>query len=161
MSSPMARERLEITDVDGFNSETKLTTENKLLKSGCYVSTLLGFVFVMLAVAIAVGVGVIVYFASGREVICQCGSSEVSSIDVISPLEMRKCVRLAEKKDHKVCKCSLLLRRCNHQPSSLSTLFLLEEVITNRVHSLNVLFLCEKIITNRLNSLIFFSSVKK
>ncbi|XP_071098196.1 aminopeptidase Ey-like [Haliotis cracherodii] len=55
--------------------------------SGCFVSAVHGFILLLLGVAIAVGVGVLVHFAGGRELVCQCGQA---STPIQSPEAIRQ-----------------------------------------------------------------------
>ncbi|CAH1790157.1 unnamed protein product [Owenia fusiformis] len=55
--------------------------------SGCYITTVTGFILVLLAIAIAVGVGLIVFFASpSKEQKCICEYPEIPDTGTTAPL---------------------------------------------------------------------------
>ncbi|KAK7002553.1 hypothetical protein BgiMline_003954 [Biomphalaria glabrata] len=83
----MLSQKFELTNLS--NSQTDLTAirDNR---SGCHVSALDDFVFLMLSAA--VGVGVIVHFAGGnREVVCRC------HLETILSGQISECLKLASQ----------------------------------------------------------------
>ncbi|KAI8743539.1 aminopeptidase N, partial [Biomphalaria glabrata] len=94
----MPSQKFELTDLS--NSQTDLTAMRDS-RSGCHVSALAGFVFLMLSAAVAVGVGVIVHFAGGnREVVCRCDP------ETILGGQISECLKLASQGHREICeKC--------------------------------------------------------
>uniref|UniRef100_A0A2C9KZ26 Uncharacterized protein n=1 Tax=Biomphalaria glabrata TaxID=6526 RepID=A0A2C9KZ26_BIOGL len=94
----MPSQKFELTDLS--NSQTDLTAMRDN-RSGCHVSALAGFVFLMLSAAVAVGVGVIVHFAGGnREVVCRCDP------ETILGGQISECLKLASQGHREICeKC--------------------------------------------------------
>lgn len=63
-------ESFDFHNIDGNSS---MNDSRNSGKSGCYVSTVTGFVLTLLAACLAVGVGLIVHFSgSSRSVDCKC-----------------------------------------------------------------------------------------
>lgn len=98
----MAGERLELSDIGRYDSESKLTNGQSMKGGGCYLSTVVGFALVLLAVAIAVGVGIVVYFAAGREVVCNCGVSNDGGMFSNAQV-LQQCQSLARNGEQQIC----------------------------------------------------------
>ncbi|KAH9512376.1 hypothetical protein Btru_039351 [Bulinus truncatus] len=94
----MPSQKFELSDIN--TSQTNLTGLRED-RSGCRVSALAGFVFLMLAAAVAVGVGIIVHFAGGnREVVCRCDPETVLGGQI------SECLKLASLGHTEICeKC--------------------------------------------------------
>lgn len=100
----MAGERLELSDVGRYSSESNLTNGNKFTRGGCYVSRPLGIFLVVLAIAIAVGVAVVGYFVAARDPACKLGTNVETYDGPVSSELKQQCVSLAEKGESNICK---------------------------------------------------------
>lgn len=70
-------------DFELRESQSELTSVGNAKKSGCVVSTVMGFVLVLLAILITVVVGLIVFFAvDGNKP--ECVNDDVSGVNVLA-----------------------------------------------------------------------------
>ncbi|KAH9512377.1 hypothetical protein Btru_039352 [Bulinus truncatus] len=110
----MPSQNFDVGDINaGHDHPTALHKD----RSGCRVSALAGFVFLMLAAAVAVGVGIIVHFAGGnREVVCRCDP------ETILGGQVSECLKLASLGHTEICeKCPAKTSGTTTTPAQGST----------------------------------------
>ncbi|KAK3769904.1 hypothetical protein RRG08_048116 [Elysia crispata] len=106
----MTSERFELTASSKYNSDVNLTmgSEGSSRQGGCKVSLPMGFVLLLLAVLIAVGVGLIVFFATDKDIVCDCGGTGTGSLSVADALSgvQEQCEQYALDGQPEICtKC--------------------------------------------------------
>ncbi|XP_067653154.1 aminopeptidase N-like [Haliotis asinina] len=63
-------------------------------QTGCYISTIHGFILLLVAVVVALLVGIVVHFAGGKDLVCQCDTS----LGVGTPEAIRQmCIDMVQK----------------------------------------------------------------
>ncbi|XP_059164131.1 aminopeptidase N-like [Physella acuta] len=87
----MSSQSYELKDASDSQSDSPVLPR---ARRGCFIGPVLGFLLTLLAVACAIGVGVLVYFASSRNIQCQCRTNE--SVEAA-------CMNLASSGDKNVC----------------------------------------------------------
>ncbi|XP_052787465.1 aminopeptidase N-like isoform X1 [Mya arenaria] len=76
----MPGESYRLGDLNGsYKSDTSLTEKKGQNGDKMYISTAKAFILAFLAIAVAVGVGIIVHFAGGRTLECNCGFPSTAS----------------------------------------------------------------------------------
>ncbi|GFR83298.1 aminopeptidase N [Elysia marginata] len=113
----MTSERFELNDSPSKNnSDVNLTMGSEGGSSsrrltGCRVSLVMGFVLVLLAVLIAVVVGLIVFFATDKDIRCDCGGAGGAAAGALSVSDaltgvQEQCQQYAEDGMAEICtKC--------------------------------------------------------
>jgi hypothetical protein len=95
--------------------------------SGCYISTLMGFIFTFLVLILALGVGIVVHFAgNGNTVVCDCqfpgAGGETGAIGggqhtTMSPSDvLANCVDMAAEGNNDICEYIGDVNVCNCMP---------------------------------------------